>query len=141
VLTPRVAAAAPVTGGPAGWSAAGGTTITLVTGGASGAASGRDWIGAERTGAVSASPSGRLPVGCTGASMRDRGTGKGMRTLSRFALIGLIGGATAACSTDAVRLDPFSNPFSSSASGEPGSPARRRRRGASAPGRRRAAGS
>ncbi|MBK3399098.1 peptidase M23, partial [Methylobacterium sp. IF7SW-B2] len=43
-----------------------------------------------------------------------------MRTLSRFALIGLIGGATAACSTDAVRLDPFSNPFSSSASGEPG---------------------
>ncbi|WP_245238740.1 peptidoglycan DD-metalloendopeptidase family protein [Methylobacterium platani] len=43
-----------------------------------------------------------------------------MRTLSRFALIGLIGGASAACSTDAVRLDPFSNPFSSSASGEPG---------------------
>ncbi|BCM84599.1 hypothetical protein mvi_30600 [Methylobacterium indicum] len=52
--------------------------------------------------------------------MRDRGAGKGMRRLSRFALIGLIGGATAACSTDAVRLDPFSNPFSSSASGEPG---------------------
>ncbi|WP_425463276.1 peptidoglycan DD-metalloendopeptidase family protein [Methylobacterium terricola] len=43
-----------------------------------------------------------------------------MRTLSRFALIGLIGGASAACSTDAVRLDPFSNPFSSSASGDPG---------------------
>ncbi|MFH6782407.1 MULTISPECIES: peptidoglycan DD-metalloendopeptidase family protein [Methylobacterium] len=52
--------------------------------------------------------------------MRDRVAGKGMRTLSRFALIGLIGGASAACSTDAVRLDPFSNPFSSSASGEPG---------------------
>ncbi|MGX7705037.1 peptidoglycan DD-metalloendopeptidase family protein [Methylobacterium sp. Gmos1] len=43
-----------------------------------------------------------------------------MRALSRFALIGLIGGASAACSTDAVRLDPFSNPFSSSASGDPG---------------------
>ncbi|PIK73454.1 peptidase M23, partial [Methylobacterium frigidaeris] len=52
--------------------------------------------------------------------MPDRGTGKGMRALSRFALIGLIGGASAACSTDAVRLDPFSNPFSSSASGDPG---------------------
>ncbi|WP_298959335.1 peptidoglycan DD-metalloendopeptidase family protein [uncultured Methylobacterium sp.] len=42
-----------------------------------------------------------------------------MRTLSRFALIGLIGGASAACSTDTMRFsDPFSNPFSSSA--EPG---------------------
>jgi murein DD-endopeptidase MepM/ murein hydrolase activator NlpD len=45
-----------------------------------------------------------------------------MRTLSRFALIGLIGGASAACSSDTLRLsDPFTNPFSAStASPEPG---------------------
>ncbi|WP_420870347.1 LysM peptidoglycan-binding domain-containing protein, partial [Methylobacterium crusticola] len=44
-----------------------------------------------------------------------------MRTLSRVALIGLIGGASAACSTDTMRLsDPFTNPFSSSASSDPG---------------------
>lgn len=43
-----------------------------------------------------------------------------MRALSRFALIGLIGGASAACSSDAVRIDPFSNPFSSTASRDPG---------------------
>ncbi len=42
-----------------------------------------------------------------------------MRALSRFALIGLIGGASAACSTDAVRLDPFSNPFASNAKADP----------------------
>ncbi|ACL62133.1 M23 family metallopeptidase [Methylobacterium nodulans] len=58
--------------------------------------------------------------------MRDRGAGYGMRALSRFALIGLIGGASAACSSDTMRFgDPFSNPFSSSgasggASAEPG---------------------
>src|SRR5690349_19426934 len=54
--------------------------------------------------------------------MRDRGAGNGMRTLSRFALIGLIGGASAACSSDTMRLgDPFTNPFSAStASTEPG---------------------
>jgi len=51
--------------------------------------------------------------------MRIRGTGRGVRTLSRFALIGLIGGGTAACSSDASRLgNPFTNPFSS-LSGEP----------------------
>ncbi|MEH3147095.1 MAG: peptidoglycan DD-metalloendopeptidase family protein [Methylobacterium frigidaeris] len=53
--------------------------------------------------------------------MRDRRAGMGMRTLSRFALIGLIGGASAACSTDTMRFsDPFSNPFSSNAGAEPG---------------------
>ncbi|MBB2964778.1 murein DD-endopeptidase MepM/ murein hydrolase activator NlpD [Methylobacterium sp. R2-1] len=42
-----------------------------------------------------------------------------MRTLSRFALIGMIGGGTAACSSDASRLgDPFTNPFAS-LTGEP----------------------
>lgn len=47
--------------------------------------------------------------------MRVRGTGRGLKTLSRFALIGIIGGGAAACSSDASRLgDPFSNPFSAS---------------------------
>lgn len=51
--------------------------------------------------------------------MRVRGTVLGLRTLSRFALIGMIGGGTAACSSDASRLgDPFSNPFAS-LTGEP----------------------
>ncbi|MGU3666632.1 peptidoglycan DD-metalloendopeptidase family protein [Methylobacterium sp. A49B] len=46
--------------------------------------------------------------------MRVRGTGQMLRTLSRFALIGIIGGAAAACSSDASRLsNPFSNPFDS----------------------------
>ena len=44
-----------------------------------------------------------------------------MRTLSRFALIGVIGGGAAACSSDASRLDnPFTNPFASNLSSEPG---------------------
>ncbi|GJE62562.1 peptidoglycan DD-metalloendopeptidase family protein [Methylobacterium trifolii] len=43
-----------------------------------------------------------------------------MRTLSRFALIGVIGGGAAACSSDASRLgDPFTNPFASNLSSEP----------------------
>ncbi|MGA4553371.1 murein hydrolase activator EnvC family protein [Methylorubrum aminovorans] len=51
--------------------------------------------------------------------MRVRGKVLGLRTLSRFALIGMIGGGTAACSSDASRLgDPFTNPFSS-LTGEP----------------------
>ena len=46
--------------------------------------------------------------------MRVRGTGQMLRTLSRVALIGIIGGAAAACSSDASRLsNPFSNPFDS----------------------------
>ena len=46
--------------------------------------------------------------------MRKFGAGLGWKTLSRFALIGAIGGGTAACSSDASRLgDPFVNPFSS----------------------------
>ncbi|WP_375408214.1 peptidoglycan DD-metalloendopeptidase family protein [uncultured Methylobacterium sp.] len=49
--------------------------------------------------------------------MRVRGTGRGLKTLSRFALIGVIGGGAAACSSDASRLgDPFGNPFSASTS-------------------------
>lgn len=45
--------------------------------------------------------------------MRVRGTGRGLRTLKRVALIGIIGGGAAACSSDASRLgNPFSNPFS-----------------------------
>ena len=52
--------------------------------------------------------------------MRVRGTGLGLRTLSRFALIGVIGGGAAACSSDASRLgDPFGNPFASNLSSEP----------------------
>jgi len=51
--------------------------------------------------------------------MRVRGKRLGLRTLSRFALIGMIGGGTAACSSDASRLgDPFTNPFAS-LTGEP----------------------
>ncbi|MCG5246473.1 murein hydrolase activator EnvC family protein [Methylorubrum extorquens] len=51
--------------------------------------------------------------------MRVRGKILGLRTLSRFALIGMIGGGTAACSSDASRLgDPFTNPFAS-LTGEP----------------------
>ncbi|BAU93204.1 peptidase M23 [Methylorubrum populi] len=51
--------------------------------------------------------------------MPVRGKVLGLRTLSRFALIGMIGGGTAACSSDASRLgDPFTNPFAS-LSGEP----------------------
>ncbi|WP_423794526.1 peptidoglycan DD-metalloendopeptidase family protein [Methylobacterium durans] len=43
-----------------------------------------------------------------------------MRALSRFALIGVIGGGAAACSSDASRLgDPFVNPFASNLSSEP----------------------
>ncbi|MCJ2018429.1 peptidoglycan DD-metalloendopeptidase family protein [Methylobacterium sp. E-065] len=46
--------------------------------------------------------------------MRVRGKGRMLRTLSRVALIGIIGGAAAACSSDASRLsNPFSNPFDS----------------------------
>ncbi|GJD94710.1 M23 family metallopeptidase [Methylobacterium iners] len=38
-----------------------------------------------------------------------------MRALSRFALVGIIGGGVAACSSDASRLgDPFTNPFAAS---------------------------
>lgn len=45
--------------------------------------------------------------------MRVRGAGRGLRTLRRVALIGIIGGGAAACSSDASRLsNPFSNPFS-----------------------------
>ncbi|MBY0259072.1 peptidoglycan DD-metalloendopeptidase family protein [Methylobacterium sp.] len=52
--------------------------------------------------------------------MRVRGTGRGLRTLSRFALIGVIGGGAAACSSDSSRLgDPFGNPFASNVSSEP----------------------
>ncbi|SFG95245.1 murein hydrolase activator EnvC family protein [Methylobacterium gossipiicola] len=52
--------------------------------------------------------------------MRVRGTGRGLRTLSRFALIGVIGGGAAACSSDASRLgDPFGNPFASNMANEP----------------------
>lgn len=47
--------------------------------------------------------------------MRHRGAGRGFRTLSRFALIGVIGGGAAGCSSDTSRLsDPFTNPFSAS---------------------------
>lgn len=43
-----------------------------------------------------------------------------MKTLSRFALIGVIGSGAAACSSDASRLDnPFSNPFASNMASEP----------------------
>ncbi|WP_375454592.1 peptidoglycan DD-metalloendopeptidase family protein [uncultured Methylobacterium sp.] len=43
-----------------------------------------------------------------------------MKTLSRFALIGVIGGGAAACSSDASRLDsPFTNPFASNLASEP----------------------
>lgn len=43
-----------------------------------------------------------------------------MRTLSRLALVGLIGGGAAACSSDTMRFgDPFTNPFASSGA-EPG---------------------
>jgi murein DD-endopeptidase MepM/ murein hydrolase activator NlpD len=46
--------------------------------------------------------------------MRVRGTGQMLRTLSRVALIAIIGGGAAACSSDASRLsNPFSNPFDS----------------------------
>ncbi len=52
--------------------------------------------------------------------MRVRGTGRGLKTLSRFALIGVIGGGAAACSSDASRLgDPFGNPFASNVASEP----------------------
>ena len=45
--------------------------------------------------------------------MRVRGSVLGLRTVSRFALIAVIGGGLAACSSDASRLgDPFGNPFS-----------------------------
>ncbi len=48
-----------------------------------------------------------------GASMRVRGAVRGFRTLSRVALVGIIGGGAAACSSDASRLSsPFTNPFS-----------------------------
>ncbi len=43
-----------------------------------------------------------------------------MRTLSRVALIGIIGGGAAACSSDTMRLgDPFTNPFASNRASEP----------------------
>ncbi|GJD77323.1 hypothetical protein GCM10007886_45410 [Methylobacterium gregans] len=43
-----------------------------------------------------------------------------MRTLSRVALIGIIGGGAAACSSDTMRLgDPFTNPFASNHASEP----------------------
>ena len=43
-----------------------------------------------------------------------------MKTLSRFALIGVIGSGAAACSSDASRLDnPFTNPFASNMASEP----------------------
>jgi murein DD-endopeptidase MepM/ murein hydrolase activator NlpD len=45
--------------------------------------------------------------------MRVRGTVRGFRTLSRVALLGMIGGSVAACSSDSSRLNsPFTNPFS-----------------------------
>lgn len=44
--------------------------------------------------------------------MRVRGAVRGFRTLSRVALVGIIGGGAAACSSDASRLSsPFTNPF------------------------------
>ena len=52
--------------------------------------------------------------------MRIRGTGLGLRTLSRFALIGVIGGGAAGCSSDSTRLgDPFGSPFASNVASEP----------------------
>ncbi|MGV7033282.1 peptidoglycan DD-metalloendopeptidase family protein [Methylobacterium symbioticum] len=52
--------------------------------------------------------------------MRGRGAGLGVRTLSRVALIGMIGGGTAACSSDTMRFgEPFSNPFASNLASEP----------------------
>lgn len=44
-----------------------------------------------------------------------------MRAVSRFAVIGAVGGLAAACSTDSVRLsqNPFSNPFGSSGAASP----------------------
>ncbi|MBE7243741.1 MAG: peptidoglycan DD-metalloendopeptidase family protein [Actinomycetospora chiangmaiensis] len=52
--------------------------------------------------------------------MRVRVAGRGMRTLSRVALIGIIGGGAAACSSDTMRLgDPFTNPFASNRASEP----------------------
>ncbi|AWN38199.1 peptidoglycan DD-metalloendopeptidase family protein [Methylobacterium radiodurans] len=52
--------------------------------------------------------------------MRVRVAGRGMRTLSRVALIGIIGGGAAACSSDTMRLgDPFTNPFASNRTSEP----------------------
>ncbi|GAB6843186.1 M23 family metallopeptidase [Methylorubrum rhodinum] len=52
--------------------------------------------------------------------MRVRGSVLGLRTVSRFALIAVIGGGLAACSSDASRLgDPFGNPFSGLMGGEP----------------------
>ncbi|MBE7247396.1 MAG: peptidoglycan DD-metalloendopeptidase family protein [Actinomycetospora chiangmaiensis] len=44
--------------------------------------------------------------------MRVRGAVRGFRTLTRVALVGIIGGGAAACSSDASRLtSPFANPF------------------------------
>ena len=52
--------------------------------------------------------------------MRGRGAGLGVRALSRVALIGIIGGGTAACSSDTMRFgEPFSNPFASNHASEP----------------------
>ena len=53
--------------------------------------------------------------------MRDGLVAGLVRTVSRFALIGAIGGLAAACSADALRFSetPFSNPFASNAEAEP----------------------
>lgn len=52
--------------------------------------------------------------------MRKRLGGELMRAASRFAFIGVIGGLTAACSTDRFASStPFSNPFASGGSSEP----------------------
>jgi murein DD-endopeptidase MepM/ murein hydrolase activator NlpD len=54
--------------------------------------------------------------------MRVRGSVLGLRTVSRFALIAVIGGSLAACSSDASRLgDPFTNPFAGMMGSEPAS--------------------
>ena len=50
--------------------------------------------------------------------MREKLGAELMRAASRFAIIGMVGGMTAACSTDRFASAPFSNPFSSG-SGEP----------------------
>ena len=44
-----------------------------------------------------------------------------LRSVSRLALVGLLGGLAAACSSENMRMsgDPFANPFKSGASSEP----------------------
>ena len=44
-----------------------------------------------------------------------------LRSVSRLALVGVLGGLAAACSSETLRMsgDPFASPFKSSASAEP----------------------